>query len=139
MPKETEVPEEQLVSIFKRVERYLLPLEAVQRLEADDEVRAAGGRAQPPGRMVVTPCLPPAAPAPRPPQHDDDDQARDMNMSELKKLQASFSLLAEEQRRYMDTLSSKLDSLGELQQQTGNKLDYVDGQVRKIVPHFADE
>lgn len=65
--------------------------------------------------------------------------ARDMNMSELKKLQASFSLLADEQRRHMDTLASKLDSLGELQQQTGSKLDYVDGQVRKIVPHFADE
>lgn len=61
-----------------------------------------------------------------------------MGISELKKLQASFSLLAENQRRHMDSISEKIDGLRNIQTQTTDKVDYMDEQVKKIVPHFAE-
>lgn len=70
--------------------------------------------------------------------HDADEEARDMNLSELKKLQSAFTLLAENQRRHMDAISEKIESLASMQMQSGSKLDFLDGQMKKIVPHFAD-
>jgi len=109
IPKEREIPEDQLVDIFWRVRSHLLPREVIQQMESDDQ-----------------------------PGHDADEEARDMNLSELKKLQAAFTLLAENQRRHMDAITEKIESLASMQMQSGNKLDFLDGQIKKIVPHFAD-
>lgn len=47
--------------------------------------------------------------------------------------------LAETQRTTMNQLNSRVQALGSVQTEAAHRLDGLDDQVKKIVPHFADE
>jgi hypothetical protein len=103
-----QVAEAQLVDIFQRCSKYLVSIQDAQRMAADND------------------------------DDDDDPGSKDMNMAELKKLQSAIGTLEESQRRTLSSLQDRLDALRVMQQQTVSKVDFLDGQVKKIVPHFAD-
>lgn len=138
VPKEQEVREAQLVDVFVRSKRHLIPLETAASAEGEEEEVGAhplsSGAAHAAWSLMHSLSRPRALQA----GGDDEDTTQDMGISELKKLQASFSLLAENQRRHMDTISEKIDGLSNIQNQTTDKVDYMDEQVKKIVPHFAE-
>lgn len=129
--QEFKVTDAQLVHIFKRCESHLISGEDAQRMD-QNEVRALPRLARRLAARLT--CSRPCAPQ----EGEDEPQFQDMNLAALKKLQAAFTALADAQRASLDTVRDRLDALRQLQVQTGGKVDYLDGQVRKIVPHFAE-